>query len=108
MHGHSVRSICIQLSRPCSTSAQMLDGDERDRVLAAAIEHANARTTSLRLAQICAKSPSKAPFVTPGENIVSRIRIATFLLLDNGVTSAATARQAFAFRDPLGERIITR
>ena len=38
----------------------------------------------------------------------SRIRLATFLLLDYGVTSAATARQAFTFRERRSERILTR
>jgi hypothetical protein len=50
-------------------SAQTLDTDERDRLLAAAIKSAIVRMGSLRLAQICAKSPSKPPFVTPRENI---------------------------------------
>jgi hypothetical protein len=64
--------------------------------------------SSLSLAQICAKSPSKALSVSLRENIFSRIRIATFLLLDYGVTSAATARQAFTFRDRRSELIVTR
>jgi hypothetical protein len=49
-------------------SAQTLDADERDGVLATAIEHANARTASLPLAQICAKSSAKAPFIPLREN----------------------------------------
>jgi hypothetical protein len=50
-------------------SAQTLDADERDRVLAAAIEHANVPRAALRVARICAKSPSNALFVTLRENI---------------------------------------
>jgi hypothetical protein len=50
-------------------SAQMLDADERDRVLAAAIESAVVRIASLSLAQICAKSSSKASLVALRENI---------------------------------------
>jgi hypothetical protein len=87
-------------------SAQTLGVDKRDCVLAAAIEHANVRRASLPLAQICAKSFSKALLVAHRENIFLPNRIATFLRLDYGVTSAATARQAFTSRDPLGERVV--
>jgi hypothetical protein len=50
-------------------SAQTLDSDERDCLLAAAIKSAIARMASLSLAQICAKSPSNAPLVVSLENI---------------------------------------
>jgi hypothetical protein len=50
-------------------SAQTLDADERDGILAAAIESAIVRIASSSLAQICAKSPSKARFVPLRENI---------------------------------------
>jgi hypothetical protein len=50
-------------------SAQTLDTDERDCVLAAAIKSAIVRIASLPLAQICAKSPSKALSVASRANI---------------------------------------
>jgi hypothetical protein len=89
-------------------SAQTLDFGERYCVLQPSIESATLRTASLSLAQICAKSPWKPLFVALRENIFSRIRSATLLRLDYGVTSAATARQAFSFRDRLGEFIVPR
>jgi hypothetical protein len=87
--------------------AQTLDADERDGVLATAIESAIVRMALVSLAQICAKSPSMAPFVAPRENKCFANLHRDFSLLDYGVTSAATARQAFSFRDRLGERIAT-
>jgi hypothetical protein len=50
-------------------SAQTLDTDERDCVLAAAIEPAIVRMASLSLAQICAKSTSQARLAALLENI---------------------------------------
>jgi hypothetical protein len=52
-------------------SAQTLDTDERDCVLAAAIKSAIVRIASLPLAQICAKSSSKVLFAASRENIFS-------------------------------------
>jgi hypothetical protein len=50
-------------------SAQTLDTDERDCVLAAAIKCPVVRMVSLPLAQICAKSLSKVLSVAFRENI---------------------------------------
>jgi hypothetical protein len=50
-------------------SAQTLDVNERDCVLASAIDFAIVRIPSLSLAQICAKSFSKLLSVTLRENI---------------------------------------
>jgi hypothetical protein len=82
--------------------------DEHDNARAAATGIAIVLIASLRLRRFAQNRPRRFTVALLAEIFFPQICVATFFRLDYGVTSAATARQAFAFRDQLGERIVTR